>query len=321
MVGLNINSPFEIGDKVSLSGLVSNGADLTNGRVAYSAPLMSNGLRGELSYAQTNYALVEEYKALDAKGDSKTLEAKFTYPIIRTRVENFYTNLSLFNKNMKDEIQSTNDVTKKDTKSFKVGIDYDKSYVAFGKNSSSKISFDYSYGRLNFDDSTKELSDKNGANTQGNYSKINLDIEHNMVLTKKITLESSLKMQYALGNKNLDGSEDFSIGGENGVKLYPSGELSAENGYIFNIEAKYQLPVYKNITSNIGIFYDRGKAYMANNNVGFESKSLQNIGIGIYPRYKDYFGKLQVAWNINSDKVSSEPDRNSRILFQGGFTF
>ncbi|WP_428024616.1 ShlB/FhaC/HecB family hemolysin secretion/activation protein [Arcobacter sp.] len=321
MAGANFNSPFKIGDKISLNGLVSNGANLTNGRVAYSAPLMSNGLRGELSYTQTNYSLVKEYKALDAKGDSKTIEAKFTYPIIRTRVENLYTNFSLLSKDMKDEVSSTSDITKKDTKSLKIGFDYEKNYLAFNKNTNSKISFNYTYGRLNFDDSAKEVSDKNGANTQGNYSKINLDLEHNTALTKEFTLESSLKMQYVLANKNLDGSEDFSIGGAYGVKVYPDGELSAENGYLFSTELKYKLPTWNALNSSLGVFYDRGKAFMANNTVGFESKSLQDIGIGYYGSYKDFFGQVQVAWTANSDAVSSEPTSNSRILFQGGWSF
>jgi hemolysin activation/secretion protein len=321
MAGVNFNSLSGIGDKLSFSGLVSNGADLTNGRVAYSAPLMPNGLRGELSYSQTNYSLVEEYKNLDAKGDSKTIEAKFTYPIIRTRVENFYTNLSFFNKDMKDEVGSTNDITKKDSKSLKVGLSYDRSYLAFGKNSSSKVSFNYTYGKLSFDDSAKEIADKNGADTQGNYSKINLDLSHDIALSSLFTLESSLKMQYALSNKNLDGSEDFSIGGAYGVKVYPDGELSAENGYLFSTELKYKLPTYNTLNSSLGVFYDRGRAYMSNNTVGFESKSLQDIGVGYYGSYKDFFGQFQVAWKVGNEDVTSEPNRNSRVLFQAGWVF
>jgi hemolysin activation/secretion protein len=321
MVGVNINSPFNIGDKITLSGLVSNGIDLKNGRVAYQVPLMSNGLRSELSYTQTNYSLSEEYKAIDAKGNSKTFELKLNYPVLRTRVENLYINLSLLNKDMTDTVGTANDITKKDSKSLKIGIDYDKSYLALGKNSSSKISLKYTYGNLNFDDVAKELADKNGADTAGNYSKINFDLAHTVGLSKEFILESTLRMQYSLANKNLDGSEDFSIGGSNGVKVYPDGELSAENGYIFSTELKYQLPSFSSIDSSIGAFYDRGRAYMADNTVNFQSKSLQDIGIGYYGSFKDFFGQIQAAWTFNSDAVSSEPASNSRILFQGGWIF
>lgn len=321
MAGVNFNSPFKIGDKISLSALVSNGADLKNGRVAYSVPLMSNGLKGEVSYSKTTYSLVEEYKNLDAKGSSTTLDATLIYPIIRTRAENLTTSLTLSKKDLKDEVQSTNDTTKKDIKSFNLELSYDKNYLAFGLNSNSQIKLNYTYGNLNFDDATKEASDKAGINTNGNYSKINLEFGHNIALNQEFTLESSLKMQYALGNKNLDGSEDFSIGGSNGIKVYPDGELSAENGYLFNIEAKYKLPNINVLSSQVGVFYDRGKAYMADNTVGFESKSLQDIGIGYYASYKEFFGKLQVAWTFNSDAVSSEPTSNRRVLFQGGWVF
>jgi len=321
MAGINFNSPFKIGDKISLSGLISNGMDLKNGRVAYSSPLMPNGLRGEMSYSKTTYSLVEEYKNLDAKGDSTTLDATLTYPIIRTRVENLYTSLTIAKKDLKDEVGSTNDITKKDTKSLKVGVDYDKNYLAFGLNSNSNIKFNYAYGNLSFDDATKKATDEAGADTNGNYSKINLDLAHNIALNQKFTLESSLKMQYALGNKNLDGSEDFSIGGSNGVKVYPDGELSAENGYLFSTELKYKLPSIDTLSSQVGVFYDRGKAFMANNTVGFETKSLQGVGIGYYGSYKDFFGQLQVAWTLNSAVVSSEPAAHSRVLFQGGWVF
>lgn len=321
IVGANFNSPFKIGDKVSLSGLISNGSDLKNGRVAYSAPLMSNGLTAEISYSQTNYSLTEEYKNLDATGNSKTLDLTVKYPIIRTRLESFYATLNVAHKDLKDEVESTNDTTKKDINSLTLGVEFDKNHLIGKYNSKSNMKFNISYGNLSFNDNAKKVSDEAGANTNGRYSKVNLELLNNILFTPMVSLESSLKMQYSLGNKNLDGSEDFSIGGSHGVKLYPSGELSAENGYLFNIELKHKLPSINDLNHNVGLFYDRGRAFMANNNVGFEAKSLQDIGLGYYASYKDFFGQVQVAWNWNSDNISSEPNRNSKVLFQGGWVF
>lgn len=321
MAGVDFNSPFNIGDKISLSGLVSNGADLKNGRVAYSLPLASNGLKGEISYSQTNYSLVKDYEALDALGTSKTLDATITYPIKRTRLENLNLSLNIANKDLKDEVRSTSVITEKDTQSLNLGLDYDKNYLAFGKNTQSQINLNLTYGRLNFDNTSDKISDEAGADTNGNYSKVNIELSNTIALTNKLTFDSSLKMQYALGNKNLDGSEDFSIGGSNGVKLYPNGELSAENGYLLNLEAKYRLPNLSKLSNTVGIFYDRGKAFMSDNKIDFEAKSLQDVGIGYYASYDSFFGKLQVAWNTNSDDITSEENRNSRILFQGGLSF
>ena len=321
MAGININSPFKIGDKLSLSGLITNGENLDNGRIAYSAPLLSNGLRGEISYSYTSYALVEEFKSLNAKGTSKILDATFSYPILRTRLENLYVSLNLANKDLKDEVRSTSDITKKNIKATRLGFDYDKHYLAFGYASSSVLGFGLTYGNLSFSDNAKRIADAAGANTNGKYSKIDLSFKQSLSMTQKLSLDTSLKMQYALGNKNLDGSEDFSVGGSYGVKLYPDAELSAENGYLGNVEMKYALPAFSEYSNQVGVFYDRGRAFMANNTVGFVSKSLQDVGVGYYASYKDFFGQLQVAWNENSAKVTSEPDRNSRILFQGGWVF
>jgi len=321
MAGININSPFKIGDKLSLSGLITNGANLENGRIAYSVPLSSNGLRGEISYSNTTYALIKEYKSLGAKGTSKILDVTFSYPILRTRLENLYVSLNLANKDLKDEVRSTSDVTKKNIKAMRLDFNYDKHYLAFGYGSNSVIGFGLTYGNLSFADNAKLIADKAGANTNGKYSKINLSFKQNINLTQKLSLKASLKMQYALGNKNLDGSEDFSVGGSYGVKLYPASELSAENGYLVNVEMKYKLPAFSEYSNQVGVFYDRGKAYMANNTVGFVSKSLQDVGVGYYASYKKFFGSLQVAWKANSKKVTSEPNRNSRILFQAGWAF
>lgn len=322
MAGINLNSPFEIGDKLSLSGLISNGENLKNGRASYSFPVMSNGMNLELSYSNTTYTLADKYDSLEARGNSKNLDVTLKYPIIRTRLENLNTTLGFTKKSLKDEVRSTSDVTEKDANVMNFGFDYDKNHSFFGFDSQTNASITYTLGRLVFADESKRTSDEAGANTNGSYSKVAFTLGKTIALSEKSTIESSFKYQHSLGNKNLDGSEDFSIGGSTGVKVYPDGELSAENGYVFNIEAKYRvLNNYHGLSSQLGVFYDRGKAYMAENNVGFESKSLQDIGIGSYSNYKDFFAQVQAAWTVNSESVTSEPTRNSRVLFQGGWKF
>lgn len=78
---VNVNSPFGIGDKLSVSGLLSNGADLKNGKLAYSASLVPNGLRGEIAYSKTHYSLAKEYEYLNAKGDTEIFDIGVSYPL------------------------------------------------------------------------------------------------------------------------------------------------------------------------------------------------------------------------------------------------
>lgn len=322
MAGINANSLFGYGDKISLSGLVSNGTDLTNARLVYNAPLASNGLRGELSYSHTEYSLVDLDGTADDRytGISNTLEGKLSYPIIRERDQNLYTNITLGRKVLNDKLDSDL-LNPRDNQYIKLALDYDVNYATFGKATSSGLALSLTHGDISFDKSSDRTTDENGADTNGNYTKVNLNLSHTINFTQNCSLESNLSLQYALNNKNLDGIEDMSIGGSNGVKLYPSGESSAENGYLFNIEAKYKLPQIIGINNSVGIFYDAGRVHMADNITNFDSRILQDVGIGYYANHKDFFGKVQAAWKVGNEDVTSEPNRDSKVLFQLGMIF
>ena len=321
MAGVDINSPFKIGDKISLSALSSEDMGLLNGRVGYGFPIYENGLRGELSYSKTTYELGDKYKSLDALGNADSFVALFTYPIIRSNSENLNTYLRTSYNKMKDEIRTTLSNIKKNTVVSKVGIDYLKNHLIFNKYSQTKIDTSLSFGRLEFKNAVDKADDKKGANTNGNFSKINIDLENNTMLTDTINWKNKLQLQYALGDKNLDGSEDLSVGGVNGVKLYPSGEESAENGYIYTTEATYTLPSYVEINSKIGLFYDIGKVKMSKDITNEKSRTLQDIGLSYYASYKDFFLNTYLAHKVGAARVTSNNDYDTRFMFQSGFTF
>ena len=314
IAGVNLNSLFDIGEKLSLSGLISDETNLKNIKVAYNIPLSSSGLTGEVYFSKTTYNLEEEYAPLEAEGSSRNVGLVFKYPLIRSKLENLFGEVEISNKTLKDQQLNTASTSKKINK-LELSLNYNKTYLLSNFITNSDIDFILTSGKLNGAD------DQVTANTEGKYKKVNLNLSNEAQVSKNFSLHSSLKLQYALKNKNLDGSEDFSLGGQYGVKLYPNGELSAENGYLFNIETKYSLPSINSYSSKIGLFYDRGRVHMAQKDANFESRTLQDIGVGYYSSYKDLFAQIQVVWNIDNDKITSEPNRNSKILFQSGLIF
>jgi len=321
MSGVSVNSPFEIGDKVSVGGLISNGSDLKNGRASYSVPLMSNGLRGEIAYSKTSYTLVNLPSTANGtfSGDLDALDLTFTYPIIRTRIENLNAILNFAKKDM--NTRELSDITAKEINVMNLGLEYNQNSLFFGLDAQDIASITYTLGNLDFKDPAKKAFDESGVDTNGTYSKVLVTLGKDIDFTNLISLENILKLQHSLDNKNLDGSEDFSIGGSDEVKVYPSGELGGENGYLFETELKYKLPRVDSYASTIGLFYDRGRAYMANNVIGFEAKTLQDVGIGYYLTYKNLFANTKLVWIANSPEIKSEKNENSKVLFQGGLTF
>lgn len=238
-VGLSANSPLGYGDKLGMNGLLSTTSDLKNGKLSYNFPLAANGLRGEVSAAKTTYSLAEDYEALDALGYATTLEASLIYPIIKTRLETLDISLSYDHKNMKDEVRSTDTVTKKESDAANLTLAYTKSCLLFGLNSTTNASMTLTHGNLSFKDAAALAIDQAGAQTDGDYSKVNGTVEKFIQFNPEYALTASFRFQKALGNKNLDGSEDFSLGGAYGVRAFPDSEHSAENGYIFGAELFY----------------------------------------------------------------------------------
>jgi hemolysin activation/secretion protein len=320
-LGLSANSPLGYGDKLGLNGLLSTTSDLKNGKLYYNFPLMANGLRGEVSAAKTTYSLAEDYEALDALGYATTLEASLIYPIIKTRLETLDISLSYDHKNMKDEVRSTDTVTKKESDAANLTLAYTRSCLLFGLNSTTNASITLTHGNLSFKDADALAIDQAGAQTDGDYSKINGTIEKSIQFNPEYALTTSFRFQKALGNKNLDGSEDFSLGGAYGVRAFPDSEHSAEDGYLLGAELFYTLPSYEGINHKVSLFGDTGYATMENSISGSESRQLSDIGVGYQASYKQFFIKAQIAHVIGGEKVESESEHSTKLLLQIGYIY
>jgi len=320
-LGLSANSPLGYGDKLGINGILSTTTDLKNGKIYYNFPLMSNGLRGELSASRTTYSLAEDYAALDALGNSTTLEASLTYPVIKTRLEMLDMTLAYAHKAMKDEVRSTDTVTKKDSDALNVTLAYMRNCILFGLDSTTRANITLTQGNLGFNDASDLAVDQSGAKTNGDYTKVSGSVEKAIQFNPQYALTTSLRFQKALNNKNLDGSEDFSLGGAYGVRAFPDGEHSAENGYILGAEFFYTLPSYEGITHKASIFADTGYAKMENATGATEGRQLSDVGLGYQANFKQFFTKAQVARVVGGEKVESETNHSTKLLLQVGWLY
>lgn len=324
--GIDINSPLKLGDKLELSGLLTNGQDIENYKVGYSFPLMSNGLTSEMSYSKTNYDLVNLGDTTPNGiyyGDTENFELGIVYPFIRSRNENLNLLTYYSIKNLKD-YYSDEITNNRETKSLKTALDYSKNSKLFGFNAEIRTETVLTFGILDIKDEISKQQDILGINNQGRYSKINFNLESKIAFNSFLSLNNNLKTQYAFKNKNLDGSEDLNLGGIDGVKVFSDSEQSVENGLIFNMELLTKLFSNSNSSHDIGFFYDLGTGHMSNGSkdTEFEKRTLQDIGIGYYTKYNNLFTKLQVARVIGGQKIETENEGDiSKILFQIGYVF
>ncbi len=315
-IGIAANSPLGYGDKFGMNGVNSTANDLKNGKVYYNFPLMDNGLRGEISAARTNYTLSDEFAGME--GTSTTLEASLAYPLIRTRQESLNVSLGYAHKKLQDNYDAA-----KYAQAATLGAIYTKSCLLFGLNSTTTATLNLTRGNLDIKDAAQLSDDQalTGPHTNGDYTKIAGSIEKGFQFNPEYSLTASLRFQKALGNKNLDGSEDFSLGGAYGVRAFPDGEHSAENGYIFGMELFYALPSVEGINHKASLYADTGYAKMENPTGATEARHLSDVGLGYQASYKDFFAKAQVARVMGGEKSTTEDKDSTRGLFQLGWIY
>ena len=321
-LGLGVNSPLGLGDKLFLSASESEAAALQNAKIDYSFPLYSNGLRAELSLARTTYELGDDYADLDAKGYATIYEGVISYPILRTQQESYTLGLRMTHKDMRDEIGSTDTNIPKKINVASLELNREAYGTLFGLSSYITMLGTLSYGHLDINDDIQKALNEAGANTTGNYSKALISLSDSLALSNAFSLVGSLKAQQALGHKNLDTSEQLTISGVDGVKVYPDSELSSDNGYVLGLELKYAIPTYKNINQIAGIFFDTGKGWVDHGDyINPTSKRLNDMGLSYTLGYKNFFAKAQLATIIGDEKVTAESSYDTRFLLQAGASF
>ena len=324
MSGVDINSLLEEGDKLSLFGLITS-ESLMSGKVSYAYPLPWNNLVAEASYTHTNYTLQEPFPGATGIGTVSSIEGKLTYPVIDSKEEKFDLSLSFNNNNIGEEIDNGISISdnEKDSYSATAQIDFkSKNYPLFNLDTNHKLYIGLTSGYLSFDNPFNEELDKLTFDTQGSYTKINIDYKNSISLSKNTSIDSSFRSQYAFNDKNVDDSESFTIGGTNGVKVYEEGSAYGSNGFFANIEAKYKLPEFNGIKNSIGAFYDYGQVWDSETvNLSSETITAQDTGVGIYTSYKKFFSKVQTAFEVGNSEVSTKDDKNYRVILQAGFVF
>jgi len=313
-LSLNVNNPSGIGDQLSFKTLLSFDDTpivmmrSTYGRIAYSLPIGYSGLRAGISAANLKYKLGGDFKALNGNGSSNTIGTNISYPFVKSREFNLSGNLSYDHKQLYDELNQATTANKR-INSLTLGLS-SGIFDSVGGGGMTSLNINLIGGWLDRGRDQSDLSsDQTTAKTQGEYKKIQTNVSRLQKLTESTFLTVGFTNQTAL--KNLDSSEDFSLGGASGVRAYPSGEASGDEGTMVNTEVK------QIITRNLAVvlFYDYGRIlinkdeWTSTNTPNSYSlrgigSSLEVIGWGVYM-------KITIATRVGGNPASSGSGNDS----------
>jgi hemolysin activation/secretion protein len=317
-----VNSLTNRGDVLGVSALSSNTSNLTNARVSYETPIGYDGLKANFALSQTDYEIAKEFKNLDIKGSSISFDAGLSYPIIKTRAHTLEIS-SKYNHKKSTDKDNYQDDRKKNVDSISLALNDRLNTSWFGRGGILNSSVGLTAGKVNLNSYAKSIDD---ANTDGNYEKLSFSISQNQSINKNLSLLASISAQTSL-NKNLDGGEDFSVGGAYGVRAYGDSELSGDKGYLASLELTNQLPSFRGIDHSISAFIDHAKVWDNQKDVlgvSPQSRYLNAIGIGYNANYKNASIKATYAYGFGPDNATTSEGKHTsanKLLVQGMVRF
>jgi len=318
---VDVNSPADRGDRLSLSGMDTDRSGLNNGRLGYSLPLAANGLRGEAAVSKTNYQLGNTYSSLDATGTANGVDLTLSYPVRRIRAQTIEVDLSLAHRNLEDKTESTRTVIPKTSNSVTAGVSLREDDTVAGSAGETQANLSLSVGHLNIDDAIARANDAAGAQLQGNYNKLMAELSRTSALPRDFVLTAALKAQHTLGSRNLDGSERMSVSGSSAVMAYPSGELIGSDANLAHADISRALPPLGALQSNWRLFGDWGSAKAANPLPADVSRHISDLGLGWTASYDGALIRATLAHRLDAAPAVSEPFPRNKLLIQAGWTF
>lgn len=308
------NSPFSFGDRLTAAVLATDEA-LYFGNVAYSRALGTSGLRGDVGIAVSDYSLGAEFAPLQASGTANVASVGVSYPLVRSNRINLQLGAQLQHKKMVDEYRATATRNEKTSQVLPVTLQFDARDALLG-GGITYGSLGWTHGNLSLKGAQRTI-DSLTARSHGSFNKVNLDVTRLQAVAAGWTLSARVSAQWS--GKNLDSSEDFVLGGANGVRAYPRGEGAGDEGVLGQLELRYSAGALTPYA-----FWDAGQSTTNRRNwaPAYNHRSLSGGGVGVRASHGNWSLDGTVAWkHSGGDALSDTQQRNPRVWVTAAYRF
>ncbi len=297
-----INNPGHQGDKFIISGMMTS-HDVKNYSIRYEAPVGAHGTRLGVGYSQSSYDIATN-NLYNSIGRSKGISIYGMTPIYRDRLNRVTAIYGYDRRDIRDEIKlnfsmagmPSRLVTDKDADVWHIGISGSQYYP----NQFTQYDMIYWYGDIDTD---------GGAYYDGSYHKLTTDLLK-IWYDNKFNYRISASAQ--LANRGLDGSEQFYLGGMNGVRAYGASDGYGDSGYLVSGEVRVKTD---EPGLEVAAFIDTAGAKDKEMN---SWDHLAGWGLGLrYAKDNDWYAQLDWARKIDARNDRVEPkDHDGRWWFQ-----
>ncbi len=306
-----LNSLFGEFDRTTLRGITAAQTDeLLFFDVQHEQQVFSEGTKLKVRYATSESSPGGRLESTDIEGDTKTLSADISYPLIRSRKTNLNLNTGFKKVDSRTNIANTlisNDRIRDITNGFSLEFDD-------GFRSSNKLDINMVNG-VDVFGSTEDGVGRSRSNGNHNFTKFVGELTRLQGITEKFALFAAVTGQYS--NKALLASEEISFGGRTYGRGYDSGEISGDQGAAGLAEIRYTSDYQSGYVQNLQFygFYDAAAVWNKDIFVGEPKKqTLASTGVGVRFNIKgNYSGDLSVGVpltrEVNAEGASGDEPR------------
>lgn len=309
------NSGLTFGDRLALSAMVTD-ENMWLGSADYELPLDGNGLRASVGYAHTTYELGKDFASLGASGLAKVWSAKLSRPLIRSQMFNVQASVGFQHKTLQDDFATTSTSEHKFSHNFPVSLRFDKRDGLLG-GAISYGQLTCTFGDLHLDDALA-ATDATTAHKAGSFTKVNLDLARIQKLGGGFS--AYLRASFQWSDSNLDSSERLALGGAEGVRAYPLGEGSGDEGWLGQAELRYDASSFSPF-----VFIDAGSTNINHSPWDLASdktRTISGAGVGVRTAYGLWNGEVVVATRLDGGVPQADSrTATTRILFSASRSF
>ena len=308
------------GGKLSAGTMLSN-AHMHNYYTNYEALVGHGGTTLGLGYSRMDYKVGGSLRDLQANGTANTLSVFGSCPVYHFTNSGLTFSYGYDYRQMDDDISAYAGMdSSKHSHSVHAGINGFERHDGLAVNYEVKATT----GSM-FMDSQHSRSMDAKEYTSGRYTKG----EGNFTAVQQLGHRSDVMVKASgqLASHDLDGSEEMYLGGASGVRAYPQGEGSGDEGVQGTIETRFYTDVPGLVVST---YFDVGHVWYRNdggvdsygNGRGLAStgETLKGWGVGLaYTKANDWFARLDYARRIGDDpNISPAAKATGRTWFMLG---
>ena len=304
--------PSGTGDKVSAGALISNGS-LRNFYANYETVVGHGGTTLGAGISRMNYKIGGALADIGAEGKSLTFTIFGQTPLYHLTNRSLMLRYGYNYRTLNDDITAFELEGKKHTHSIYAGL---VGMQQLQGGTSLNYNANLTIGKLSYDSLYSEILGRLNRTEEGTYVK--LEAELSAVQRLGHASDFLVKVAGQKASRNLDSSEEFYLGGPNGVRAYAQGEGAGDEGLLSTAELRWHAPV-QGLT--FSTFYDVGTARLSRHGFTNDNRvTLRGWGLGAaYNKSGDWFARLDYARRIGLDaSVSPRNSARNRVWFMAG---